>query len=76
MVARLADAHLGGPAPREGGSVSSAQDDTEAGLIDLSGMSLRDLDKLDGSSLAHELRQLLESDSGDAETISGFNDSI
>lgn len=56
--------------------LSSAPDDTEAGLIDLSGMSLRDLDKLDGSSLVHELRQMLEADSSDAETISGFNDSI
>jgi FXSXX-COOH protein len=48
----------------------------EDGLIDLSGLSLRDLDKLGESALSLELRRLLLSGSTDDETISGFTDSV
>lgn len=56
--------------------MSDVPGDTEDGLIDVSGLSLRDVDKLGDSSLAHELRRLLGRDDGDAETISGFTDSV
>jgi FXSXX-COOH protein len=50
--------------------------DAEDGLIDLSGLSLRDLDKLGDSSLVYELRRLLDDGDGEPEVIAGFNDSV
>jgi len=50
--------------------------DADDGLIDLSGLSLRDLDKLGESALSHELRRVLLSASADDETIAGFSESV
>lgn len=45
----------------------------EGGLIDLSGLSLRDLEKFSQSSLWHELRRVLDPPSDDAGTIAEWN---
>jgi hypothetical protein len=50
--------------------------DPEDGLIDLTGLSLRDLNKLGDSVLAEELLWVLGSRSSDNETIAGFNQSV
>jgi FXSXX-COOH protein len=52
--------------------VSNVPGDAEDALIDVSGLSLRDLDKLGDSQLAQELRWLLGRDSEEGEAISGF----
>lgn len=46
----------------------------DGGLIDVSGLSLRDLKDVDDSSLAQALLRL--TDQQDAETISGFQSRI
>ncbi|MCG5213154.1 FxSxx-COOH cyclophane-containing RiPP peptide [Streptosporangium sp. KLBMP 9127] len=52
-------------------------DPTEADiLIDISGLSLRDLALIDDSSLALGLRRLLDPSRGDTEPIAGFNQSV
>jgi FXSXX-COOH protein len=56
--------------------VSDVSDDAGDGLIDLSGLSLRDLDKLGDSSLLHELRRVLGPEEGEGEMFAGFNDSV
>jgi len=48
----------------------------EDGLIDLSGLSLRDLDECDESSLKAELRRILGSDPDGTGAIAGFNNSV
>lgn len=50
--------------------------DPEDGLIDLTGLSLRDLDKLGDSVLAAELLRVLRPGSSDDEAIAGFNQSV
>ncbi len=50
--------------------------DAEGGLIDLSGLSLRDLDELGESSLSRELRQALGGNPDETEAIVGFNNSV
>jgi FXSXX-COOH protein len=50
--------------------------DTDGGLIDLSGLSLRDLDKLGESRLLSELRQALGPNPDVTEAIAGFNNSV
>jgi FXSXX-COOH protein len=61
---------------RGGEGVGEVPGDAEDALVDVSGLSLRDVDKLGDSSLAHELRRLLLREEGDSEPISGFNDSV
>jgi FXSXX-COOH protein len=56
--------------------VADVPEDAGYGLIDVSGLSLRDLDKLGDSALSHELRRMLLSVSEDAETMAGHNDSV
>lgn len=56
--------------------VPDVPDDAEDGIIDLSGLSLRDLDKIGESVLSHELRRVLLSASADAEAIAGFTESV
>jgi FXSXX-COOH protein len=48
----------------------------EDGLIDLSGLSLRDLDECDESSLKAELRRILGSDPDGSGAIADFNNSV
>ncbi len=50
--------------------------DAEDGLIDLSGLSLRDLDKFGESSLAFELRRVLDPDADVADVIAGFENTV
>jgi FXSXX-COOH protein len=50
--------------------------EADGGLIDLSGLSLRDLDKLGESCLSGELRQALGSNRDETEAIAGFNNSV
>jgi FXSXX-COOH protein len=56
--------------------VSDVPGDAEGGLIDLSGLSLRDLDKLGDSSLMHELRRLFDGGDEEAEIVAGFNNTV
>jgi FXSXX-COOH protein len=46
------------------------------GLIDVSGLTLADLDELDASPLAHAIRRLLTSAEGDLGPIAAFNQSV
>ena len=41
-------------------------------LPDCSGLSLRDLDELDGSAFAYAMRSLMSPDRRDTEAIAGF----
>jgi len=50
--------------------------DAEGGLIDLSGLSLRDLDELGESRLSRELRQALGANPDETDAIAGFNNSV
>lgn len=52
------------------------RNDANEGLIDLSGLSLRDLDKVGESILSRELRQALGPDPDATEAIAGFNNSV
>ncbi|MEV0617124.1 FxSxx-COOH cyclophane-containing RiPP peptide [Nonomuraea sp. NPDC050404] len=45
-------------------------------LPDCSGLSLHDLDELDGSAFAHALRSLIAPDRRDTEAIAGFSNSV
>jgi FXSXX-COOH protein len=51
-------------------------DGAEGVLIDLSGLSLRDLDGWGESSLLVELRRVLQQDSDDPDAIAGFTNSV
>ena len=42
-------------------------------LPNCSGLSLHDLDELDGSAFAHAMRDLMAPDRRDTEAIAGFN---
>ncbi|MGI5163894.1 FxSxx-COOH cyclophane-containing RiPP peptide [Spirillospora sp. CA-253888] len=44
----------------------------QSGLVDVSDLSLRALDELDGSAIAHALRDVLDPDQADAEAVAGF----
>ncbi|MBT2227904.1 FxSxx-COOH cyclophane-containing RiPP peptide [Nonomuraea sp. NEAU-A123] len=46
------------------------------GLVDVSGLSLADLDKVDESALAHALRMLLRAGEDAMGPIAGFSQSI
>ncbi|MFC4590101.1 FxSxx-COOH cyclophane-containing RiPP peptide [Sphaerisporangium corydalis] len=46
------------------------------GLLDVSGLSLADLDDADQSALARALRRLVEVGEGDLEPFAGFSQSI
>lgn len=46
------------------------------GLLDLSGLSLRDLDRFGESSLSYELRRVLRADLDDSEAIAGWSNSV
>jgi FXSXX-COOH protein len=50
--------------------------DPEAGLIDLSGLSLRDLDESDNSSLLLELHRVLRPDPSRPDPIGGWSNSV
>jgi hypothetical protein len=50
--------------------------DRDEGLIDLTGLSVGNLDKLAGSALSRELLRVLRSGSSEGETIAGFNQSV
>lgn len=50
--------------------------DRDDGLIDLTGLSLRDLEKLTDSALSQELLRVLRSGSSGGESIAGFNQSV
>ncbi|MFF0310930.1 FxSxx-COOH cyclophane-containing RiPP peptide [Streptosporangium sp. NPDC004379] len=48
----------------------------DSGLIDVSGLSLRDLDRLDETALAHALRRLMEIEERDADPVAGHQSSV
>ncbi|MEU9835113.1 FxSxx-COOH cyclophane-containing RiPP peptide [Streptosporangium sp. NPDC048047] len=48
----------------------------DSGLIDVSGLSLRDLDRLDETALAHALRRLMEVEERDADPVAGHQSSV
>ncbi|MFI9561552.1 FxSxx-COOH cyclophane-containing RiPP peptide [Nonomuraea endophytica] len=48
----------------------------EPGLVDVSGLSLVELDKMDKSALSHALRTLMRVDEDAMGPISGFSQSI
>ncbi|WP_433187610.1 FxSxx-COOH cyclophane-containing RiPP peptide [Actinoallomurus sp. CA-150999] len=52
------------------------EDDFGGGIIDLSGLSLQDLDDLADSVLVAEVREMLDSSSLDAGVVAGFNSSV
>jgi FXSXX-COOH protein len=57
--------------------VMEQQENELAGqLPDCSGLSLRDLDELDGSAFAHAMRGLMAPDRRDTEAIAGFSNSV
>jgi FXSXX-COOH protein len=47
-----------------------SEEESGSVLIDISGMSLRDLDEIDGTSLAQALRRVLDDD--DIAPVAGF----
>ena len=49
------------------------ESDLAGQLLNCSGLSLRDLDELDGSAFAHAIRGLVTPDRRDTEAIAGFN---
>lgn len=49
------------------------RDYIEGGLIDVTGLILTDLDKIDGSNFKHTLRRIVD---GNSEPVAGFSSSI
>ena len=56
--------------------MSDDPNDAQDGLVDLTGLSLRDLDELGESSLSRELRQALGANPDETDAIAGFNNSV
>ncbi len=50
--------------------------DTEGGIIDLSGLTLRDLDEWGDSSLLRELRRVLGPNLDDHDAVAGWGNSV
>ncbi|NUP00183.1 MAG: FXSXX-COOH protein [Nonomuraea sp.] len=52
------------------------ENDLAGQLPNCSGLSLRDLDELDGSAFAHALKGLMAPDRRDTEAIAGFSSAV